>query len=276
MKFFKYIAAGNDFIVVDNRDGKYSDFNSMAEKVCERHFGFGADGLLVCENSELADVRMLYFNSDGSQGEICGNGIRSFTKFIYDEKIVEKDRILIETLADLKEGLVEAKDGKADKITINMGFPDFKSSAVPVVGFGEEVIEEEIEIFGEKYVFSALRMGVPHVVIVVEDIEKIDINAVGREIENHTYFPEKTNVNFIEIKDRSKINNYTWERGAGRTLGCGTGSCSGVIVGNRLGLLNRQVEVATEGGSMEITIEDDGSILMAGNATYIGKGEFFL
>lgn len=277
MKFDKYQAAGNDFIIINGLEKSNKDYNSLALKVCDRHFGIGADGLMVCEKSDISDIKMLYFNSDGSQGEMCGNGIRSFSKYIYDNEIIKKTSISVETLAGIKHISIEtAQDNKAKNIKVDMGHPIFESSKIPITIEKKEILKEEINIDGETYVFSALRVGVPHVVIFIDNINKININNIGEKIEKHPIFPEKTNVNFVEIIDDGNINIYTWERGAGRTLGCGTGSCSSVVVGRRLDKLSSKVNVNTEGGSLSIELGEGYRIYMSGDATHIASGNFLV
>ncbi len=258
MKFDKYQAAGNDFIIVNGLEKSKENYNELALKVCDRHFGIGADGILVCEESSVADIKMLYFNSDGSQGEMCGNGIRSFSKYIYDYGIIKEERISIETLAGIK--YISIKTDNKDNIQniiVDMGYPVFEGVRIPVNIGKKEILEEEINVNGDTYKFSAVKVGVPHVVIFVDDIDDLNINDIGNTIEHHPIFPEKTNVNFIEIIDRSNINIYTWERGAGRTLGCGTGSCASVVIGNKLDKLDKEVNVNTEGGNLTVDLEND-------------------
>ncbi len=277
MKFDKYVAAGNDFILFNGLKDNGKNYNELALRVCDRHFGIGADGIMVCKDSDIADIKMLYYNSDGSQGEMCGNGIRSFTKYIYDYGIVKKKNISIETLAGIKYINLETDElGKTSMIKVDMGAPIFEGSRIPVMIDKDRIIEEIISIEEKDYKFSALTVGVPHVVIFIEDVKEIDINNLGKKIENNSLFPKKTNVNFIEIIDNDNINIYTWERGAGRTLGCGTGSCASVVVGNLLDKLDKKVNVNTEGGSLIVELEDDYKIFMTGSATHIASGEFII
>ncbi len=275
LKFDKYVAAGNDFVIFDGRECLGVDYNDLALKVSNRHFGIGCDGIMICENSTIADIKMLYYNSDGSQGEMCGNGIRSFTKYIYDYGIVKKKSISIATLAGIQ--YIELKTDEFDRaseIRVNMGRPIFEGAKIPVTIHKEKILEEELKIDDRDFKFSAVLVGVPHVVIFVDDIANIDINDIGRKIENHEFFPNKTNVNFVKIIDRNEINIYTWERGAGRTLGCGTGSCASVVIGNLLNKLDNKVKVNTEGGHLEVELKDDYEIIMTGSASHIARGEY--
>lgn len=274
MKFDKYIAAGNDFIIFNGIDKSKIDYNELALNVCNRHFGIGADGIMVCENSLVADIKMLYYNSDGSQGEMCGNGIRCFSKYIYDYGIVEKLDISIESLDGIKNLNLEINElNKVKEIRVNMGYPSFDPDDIPVKSKKERLLEEKIIVDGEEYIYSAVLVGVPHVVIFVEDINMININDIGKKVENDPIFPRKINVNFVEILDKENINIYTWERGAGRTLGCGTGSCASVVIGKTLGKLDDQVYVNTEGGKLRVELDMDFKINMIGNASHICKGE---
>ena len=274
MKFDKYIAAGNDFIIFNGINNSKIDYNKLALEVCNRRFGLGADGIIVCENSLVADIKMLYYNSDGSQGEMCGNGIRCFSKYVYDYGIVEKRKISIETLDGIKDVNIEEDElRKVKEIRVSMGYPTFQGDKIPVKSSKDKLLNEGITIDGKEYIYSAVLVGVPHVVIFVEDIKMIDINNIGKKIENDPMFPRKINVNFVEILDKENINIFTWERGAGRTFGCGTGSCASVVIGKILGKLNDKVYVNTEGGKLKVELDEDFKIKMIGKASHICKGE---
>lgn len=277
MKFNKYQAAGNDFIIINGLEKQDEDYKDLALKICDRHFGIGADGLMICKRSNVSDIKMLYYNRDGSQGEMCGNGIRSFAKYIYDHKIVQKKSISIETLAGIKYVYLEL-DGEDNvkNIKVDMGYPIFEPLKIPVDIEKNEAFEEELDIDGELYTYSALKVGVPHAVIFVDDIADYDINNLGEKIEKHEIFPQNINVDFVEVIDRDNIEIYTWERGAGRTLGCGTGSCSSVVIGKRSDRLNSSVNVKTEGGNLSIELRDDEKIYMIGDAVHIANGYFLL
>ncbi|SHJ09200.1 diaminopimelate epimerase [Lutispora thermophila] len=275
MEFTKMEAAGNDFVVFNGFKYEIKDYEKLALKACDRHFSVGADGILVCEGSDIADIKMIYYNSDGSRGEMCGNGIRCFSKYVYEEGLIDKKIFTVDTLAGIKTIWIETdNENKVKTVKVNMGKPLFRAKDVPVDLNKEKIIEETIDICGEKIVFSSLLVGVPHTVIFVDDIRNIDINELGKKIETHCIFPRKTNVNFVEVVDRDKINIYTWERGAGRTLGCGTGSCASVVIGNIIGKLNNVVNVKTEGGELEVQIGEDLEIYMKGGANRICDGVF--
>lgn len=276
MKFQKYVAAGNDFIVFKEEDISNIDYCSLAEKVCHRKFGLGADGIIIACESSFADIKMLYYNSDGTEGEMCGNGLRVFAKFIYDNNILRKEILTVETLDGVKQVVLKISDGNLKLMEVNMGKPIFEASNIPIDLNENEIVNKKIIIDGREFTFSALRVGVPHVVIFLtsEDLRQIaNIEEVGRKIESHKLFPERTNVNFVEKVDDNYIRIYTWERGSGRTLACGTGSCSAVVVGNRLGLLKDRVDVKTEGGIIQVSLEND-EVIMIGRASLIAKGYY--
>lgn len=276
MEFTKMIGAGNDFILFNGDCLGTIDYGSLAKKICDRHFGVGADGIMICEKSDVADIEMIYYNSDGSQGEMCGNGIRCFSKFIYENHILHKDVFNVETLAGIKTVCLEIDNlDKVKTVKVDMGYPVFEGEKIPVDIHKDKVILENIKIDEKEITFSSVLLGVPHTTIFIKDIYSIDINGLGRKIENHPLFPQKTNVNFVQVVSRNRINIYTWERGAGRTLGCGTGSCASVVLGNVIGKLDNIVNVKTEGGDLQVQIMDDYKIFMKGNAMTVCKGEFF-
>ncbi|WZL74464.1 diaminopimelate epimerase [Clostridiaceae bacterium 35-E11] len=275
MQFAKMEACGNDFVLINGLVYKIDDYGQMALKVCDRHFSVGADGMMVCETSDKADIKMIYYNSDGSRGEMCGNGIRCFAKFVYENGIVNKDIFTVDTLAGIKTLWLKTENKKVTSIKVNMGKAVFDPQHIPVDINKEKILEEVIEVDGESITFSSLLVGVPHTVIFVDRLEEVDVNKIGREIEKHIIFPKKTNVNFIEVISREKIKIATWERGAGRTLGCGTGSCASVVIGYMLGKLSEHVEVQTEGGLLEVALQQGNEIFMKGTASTICVGEFY-
>lgn len=266
--------AGNDFLLFDGVKNKYENYSKIAKKLCDRRYGVGGDGIMIAEESQIADIKMVYYNSDGSKGEMCGNGIRCFSKFVYEEEIVKKEEITIETGDGVKTAYLTVNDNrsKVDSIMISMGKARLNSKEIPVSIEKEQVIDEKINIAGKDIIFSAVLIGVPHAVIVCDDLESIDIDGLGSEIEKNRLFPKNINVNFIQILSRNRIKIKTWERGAGRTLACGTGSCSGVYISNLLGLVDSEVAVETEGGILKIKLQRD-EIFMIGAAETTFKGE---
>ena len=275
MEFTKMEAAGNDFVLFNGFKYNIENLGALAKKACDRHYRVGGDGIMVCENSNIADIKMIYYNSDGTEGEMCGNGIRCFSKYVYENNFINKTEFTVETLAGIKTIVLELDgNNKVKTIMVNMGKANLKPSTIPVIFNRERVLEEKLEIDGEEVIFSSVLVGVPHVVIFVDNIENININELGKKIENHPIFPQKTNVNFIKIAKRNKIHIYTWERGAGRTLACGTGASASVFIGNLLGKLDNKVKVMAEGGELEIQIKENHQIFMKGGANTICKGIF--
>lgn len=273
MKFNKMQGAGNDFLLFDGAKNKYENYSKMAKRLCDRRYGVGGDGIMIAEKSQIADIKMVYYNSDGSKGEMCGNGIRCFSKFIYEEEIIKKREITIETGDGIKTAYLTINDkNEVDTIMISMGKARLNPKEIPVAIDKDEVIKEKINIDGKEIVFSAVLVGVPHAVIICEDLEKVDVNTLGAKIEKNRLFPKNINVNFIQILDRNKIRIKTWERGAGKTLACGTGSCSAVYISNLLGLVNDEVIVEAEGGILKIKLQGD-EVFMIGTAETTFKGE---
>lgn len=275
MKFSKLHGAGNDFSLFDGIHEKLPPFGPLAKTVCDRHFGTGGDGIMAALPSETADIRMIYYNSDGSMGEMCGNGIRCFSRFVYEKGLVKKPVFTVETAAGIKEIRLRLDGaGRVEGISVGMGRPSFAAEEVPTTLAGNPVLMEPLQVEDQLVMISAIRMGVPHSVVMVEDLEQPELMNLGARIESHPAFPEKINVNFVRILDREHIRVKTYERGAGHTLACGTGCCSAVIVGRKLGLLEQRVEVEAEGGRLFITVSEDYEVTMEGEAQFICDGEY--
>lgn len=275
MKFTKMHGAGNDFCLFDGFHQALPDYGSLAMAVCDRHFGVGGDGIMVCLPSQKADIKMVYYNSDGSQGEMCGNGIRCFAKYVYQKGLLDQTVFDVETLAGKKKiQLILDEEGMVKQVSVGMGKPSFRGESVPTTLAGNPVMMAPLDVSGEQIKVTVMRLGVPHCVILCEELDKVDINGLGSKIEVHPAFPEKINVNFVEIVDRGQIKVKTFERGAGRTLACGTGCCSSVVAGHLLGLLEPRVTVQAEGGVLEIDLSEEYEVTMAGPAEMICDGEF--
>lgn len=276
INFSKMHGAGNDFIIIKPEEIKGMDYSMLAKAVCDRHFGIGADGMMVVENSETSDVKMHYYNSDGSIGEMCGNGIRCFSKFVFEKGIVRKDVLKVETLAGVKEvKFTLAGKEKVEKILVDMGKPILRARDVPVITEKESFINENIKIGDSNIVVSSILMGVPHTVIFVDEIEQEDVYKLGPQIEKHNIYPRNTNVNFVKVINREYMKVDTWERGAGKTLACGTGVCASVYVAYKLNYVDKKVEVTIPGGNLNIHIDDD-TVFMEGTAEFICDGKYYL
>jgi diaminopimelate epimerase len=275
MEFYKYHGAGNDFILIDNLEDEIreEDKPSLARRLCHRRFGIGADGLVLMENSTIADIKMRIFNPDGSEPEMCGNAIRCLAKHVYDTKLKSK-RISIETLAGIKEVEVTPKDQKIAYVKVDMGRPLFDRKDIPAVGEGR-LLGEKLKVRGEEFVIYGVNTGVPHVVVFSEDIDNTDIVEIGRAIRFNTLFPEGTNVNFLEKIGENIFKVRTYERGVeDETLACGTGIVACGVIASILGEAEpeKPIEIKAKGGT--IYVEKSGeNWLLNGPAEFVFKGE---
>ena len=274
MDFYKYHGLGNDFILADNRDNSIKEAHQMAVKMCNRFFGIGADGLILAENSSSADIRMIIYNSDGSRAEMCGNGLRCFTKFAYEKLGVKKDPVAVETDAGVLYAGIILKDLTVDAIKVNMGRPVFESGKIPCTIEKYPVIDREVSAGGKNYKVTSLLLGVPHTVVFTDDMDDEAIVHNGKAIEHSEVFPERTNVNFVKVISRKEILLRTWERGAGYTYACGTGACASVVAGILNGQLDSEVLVHLRGGDLEISWPDKGDVYMVGPAIEVYKGNY--
>ena len=268
MDFVKMHGLGNDFVFIEDKTGQDKDYTALARAMCNRHTGIGADGLIVIVDSRVADVRMRIINSDGSEAEMCGNGIRCFAKYVYDSGIIEKKRFTVETPAGIMEPeITVGADNKAELITINMGRPSFNRSEIPMEGAEGRVLNEDLCVNGENWKITSLLMGVPHTVTYVDDVDTVDIEKIGPLFEKHEAFPKHTNINFAQQMDDRTVKVRTWERGAGATLACGTGSCSVAVASFLNGHTGREVDIQLPLGTLHIEYrEEDGNVYMTGPA----------
>ena len=268
MDFVKMHGLGNDFVFIEDKTGQDKDYTALARAMCNRHTGIGADGLIVIVDSRVADVRMRIINSDGSEAEMCGNGIRCFAKYVYDSGIIEKKRFTVETPAGIMEPeITVGADNKAELITINMGSPSFNRSEIPMEGADGRVLNEDLCVDGENWKITSLLMGVPHTVTYVDDVDTVDIEKIGPLFEKHEAFPKHTNINFAQQMDDRTVKVRTWERGAGATLACGTGSCSVAVASFLNGRTGREVDIQLPLGTLHIEYrEEDGNVYMTGPA----------
>lgn len=268
MDFVKMHGLGNDFVFIEDKTGQDKDYTALARAMCNRHTGIGADGLIVIVDSRVADVRMRIINSDGSEAEMCGNGIRCFAKYVYDSGIIEKKRFTVETPAGIMEPeITVGADNKAKLITINMGRPSFNRSEIPMEGAEGRVLNEDLCVNGANWKITSLLMGVPHTVTYVDDVDTVDIEKIGPLFEKHEAFPKHTNINFAQQMDDRTVKVRTWERGAGATLACGTGSCSVAVASFLNGHTGREVDIQLPLGTLHIEYrEEDGNVYMTGPA----------
>lgn len=274
LKFWKMHGLGNDYIIVDNRGSIIGEEekSSLALKLCRRKFSIGADGLIFVENSSIADVKMRIFNSDGSEAEMCGNGIRCLAKYCYENKIVLKEELKVETLAGVKKVWLNLDNGEVKSVKVDMGYPIFEREYIPMVGDGL-CINEELKIEDKKFNITCLSLGNPHCVIFLDDVENFPVEKFGPLIENHKLFPKRVNVEFVKVLNMEELKIRVWERGCGETFACGTGACASVVAGNLLGKVGRKVVVHLVGG--DLNIEYLGSIFLEGSVEKVFEGKLF-
>ena len=263
---------GNDFIVIDNRDGRIreAEMADLARKLCERRISVGADGLLLLANSEVADLQMRIFNADGSEAEMCGNGIRCFAKYCYENGIVKKTEFNVDTLAGLKQIWLTLKGNTVEAVRVDMGTVEWERSKIPMHGEGT-AINADLRVDEKNYKVTCLSMGNPHCVIFVENVNEFPVEYVGPIIENNEAFPKKTNVEFVQIIKRDAIKVRVWERGCGETLACGTGACASAAAAHRLGYTSPKVKVNLLGGILDVSVASH--VYMSGPAEKAFEGE---
>lgn len=276
MEFIKMHGLGNDFICLDHfHSSSRLNYSETARLLCDRRFGVGGDGVVVILRSGRADARMRIFNPDGTEPEMCGNGIRCLARYLYDSGYVRKDSIMVETLAGILAVDLEINNGLVCGITVNMGEPCLEPVHIPVGIKNKIALREEIEVSGQKFLFSAVSMGNPHCVIRVEDLDRINLDLLGPAIEGHSLFPNRTNVEFVRVDSPREVTLKVWERGAGATLACGTGACATVVALVLEGQTGSEVLVHQPGGDLKIEWRRDSKVYMTGPANYVFQGNFF-
>ena len=274
MRFWKMQGLGNDYIVIDNREQKISDDQAsrLAEKLCERRFSVGADGLLLISNSKATDVKMRIYNADGSEAEMCGNGIRCFAKYCYENFIVTKRKFSVETLSGAKCVWLTVKDDEVKTVKVDMGAPSWERASIPMLGKGA-CINENLEVDREIFKVTCLSIGNPHCVTFVDNLDGFPVDCVGPIIENHKAFPKRTNAIFVQILNFSELKVRVWERGCGETLACGTGTCAAVATANKLGKVGKNVTVHLLGGDLQVEVGQ--RLFLSGAAERVYEGTLF-
>ena len=275
LKFTKMHGTGNDYVYVNCFEETVENPEELAVRVSDRHFGIGSDGLILITPSDVADVRMRMYNLDGSEGMMCGNGIRCVAKYAYDRGIAKKQTMTVETKSGIKTLEITDKDGKAEYIAVNMGKAILKPELIPVNDEGEDFIAREVEVNGEKYIITCVSMGNPHAVIFTTGIDELNLDEIGPYFENHPLFPERINTEFVEVIDDHTLKMRVYERGSGETLSCGTGTCATVVAAVLNGFCKRNEEITVQirGGELKDTYMDDGSVIMRGTGTFVFDGE---
>ncbi len=272
MNFLKMHGLGNDYIVIDNRDGKIVDEQApaIAKKLCKRRFSVGADGLLLIYNSRTAEARMRIFNADGSEAEMCGNGIRCFAKFCYETGIAKKSDFDVETNAGIRHVWLTVQDGEVRQVKVDMGAPIWDRKALPMLGEGP-CINENLQVDeDETYKVTCLSMGNPHCVVFVENVDEYPVEYIGPMIENNPVFPRRTNVGFVQVLSKTELKVRVWERGCGETLACGTGTCAAVAAANKLGKVGNQATVHVLGGNLQVKVGK--TLFLSGAAEKVFEG----
>ena len=272
MKFYKVHGLGNDFVLFDGRESEDIDWNALTVKVCDRHTGIGADGTLILLRSAIADVRMRIINADGSEAEMCGNGIRAFARYVFENGVVHGTEFSVETGAGVMRPRIILKNGRVDGVRVDMGEPLIEAKDIPVKVEGRAIngtLTEEDRTFS----FSSVRVGVPHTMVFVDPLDEADVPKYGPLIEHDPLFPERTNVNFVEVLSAERIKIRTWERGCGCTLACGTGACSAAVACALGGKTGRKVAVELALGTLLIEwSEEDNHVYMTGPAEIVFSG----
>ena len=252
MKFTKMQGCGNDYVYINCFEEKVEDAPALARKVSDRHFGIGADGLVLIKPSSRDDFTMEMYNADGSQGKMCGNAIRCVGKYVFDHRMTKKRELAVETLAGTKYLSLNVSGDKVSEVTVLMGVPVFEPEKIPVVAEGKSVVDMPVTVDGRKYRITAVSMGNPHAVIFVEDTKNFPIEKIGPLFERHEMFPERVNTEFVKVLDRENISMRVWERGSGETWACGTGACASAVASVINGYTDGKVTVHMWGVNLHI------------------------
>ena len=274
MKFTKMHGCGNDYVYVNLFEEKVENPAEVSIKVSDRHFGIGSDGLITIGPSDKADFRMHIYNADGSEAEMCGNGIRCVAKYVYDHKLTDKTEITVETGAGILTLILFPENGKVQQVRVDMGEPILTPAEIPVVADGDKVIDEPIEVGGKTWNMTCVSMGNPHAVVFVDDTASFPLETYGPLFENHERFPKRTNTEFVQIISRTEANMRVWERGSAETWACGTGTCACVMACILNGKTEDKVLVHLRGGDLTIEYDRESNhVFMTGPATEVFSGE---
>lgn len=273
MKFTKMHGCGNDYIYVNCMEKIIENPVKTAIQVSDRHFGIGSDGLILICPSDIADFRMEMYNADGSEGKMCGNGVRCIAKYVYEYGLTKKQQISVETKAGIKELDLTVQDGKVVLVKVNMGKAVFTASEIPVEADIDTLIGYAVNVAGKEYHITCVSMGNPHAVTFVEDTKILPLEKIGPEFEHHKMFPDRVNTEFVQVLNRKEVSMRVWERGSGETLACGTGACAVAAACVENGKTEREITVHLLGGDLLLRYEEDGTVWMTGPAAIICDGE---
>ena len=265
---------GNDYIYVNGFTEKVANPAELAVKTSDRHFGVGSDGLILILPSQKADFRMRMFNADGSEAEMCGNGIRCLAKYVYDHKLTQKQRITVETLGGIKTLDLVVNDGLVTAATVDMGQPQLERGEIPMLGPAGRAIDEPLNVGDRTFRVTCVSMGNPHCITLVDDVASFPVQRYGPLIERHAAFPKRTNAEFVQIVDRGEVRLRVWERGSGETLACGTGASATAVACSLLGKTGREITAHLPGGDLHLRWADDDHVYMTGPAVEVFTGEW--
>ncbi len=274
LSFVKLHGTANDFVYVDARRGIPGDPAALARRLCDRHRGIGADGLILLRDADArdADCRMEIINADGSTAEMCGNGIRGFAKYVLDRGLATREPLRVETGAGVLSIETERQGGRVVRVAVDMGRPEWDGRRIPVDADGE-IVERALEVAGREYRVTCVSMGNPHCVVFLDDVAGLDLPAIGPRFERHPFFPKRVNTEFIRVVDRGHLEMRVWERGAAETLACGTGACAAAVAAARTGRADRAVRVTLPGGDLAIEWLANDHVRMTGDAVEVFQGQ---
>lgn len=276
IEFTKWQGCGNDFVLVDDRSESIKDPAELSRKMCDRHYGIGADGLIIIRPSDKADTRMRIYNTDGSEAEMCGNGIRCFARWVYELGLVPGEEFTVETCAGILVPKIIKENSRITGVRVDMGQPVLDAEKIPTKGFGTgRVVDKTIEVLGETYHVTCVSMGNPHCVVLWDDLSTLDIEKLGPAFENHPAFPNRVNTEFVSVRDKNHVRMRVWERGAAVTMACGTGACATLTACVLNDRTERKAEIELDGGKLFIEwSEKDNHIYMTGPAEEVYKGTY--
>ena len=277
MKFTKWHGQGNDFVIVNGFEETISDYRQTAIAVCDRHFGIGADGLVILlpPSSPEADFRMRIFNSDGSEAEMCGNVTRCMARYAYENGLTSKTKIILETLAGHIVSELIFENGEIKTVRVDMGQPRLLRAEIPMTGAAQEqAVNCPLEIEGRKYYITCVSMGNPHTIVFVEDLSTVNLTSIGPQIESHPLFPRKTNVEFVQVLNGQEMCMRVWERGAGVTMACGTGASAVLVAAVLNGKTGREATIHLDGGDLRLQWGPDNHVYMSGPAIEVFRGVY--
>ncbi len=277
MKFTKMHGCGNDYVYVNLFEEKIDNPAELSIAVSDRHFGIGSDGLITIGPSDVADFRMRIYNADGSEAEMCGNGIRCVAKYVYDHKLTDKTEISVESGAGIKYLTLYVENGRVAQVRVDMGEPVLEPDRIPMLADTDRVVDQPIEVCGKTWNMTCVSMGNPHAVVFVDDVMNFDIVKYGPHFENHERFPKRTNTEFVEVLSRSEAKMRVWERGSAETWACGTGACAAAVAAVENGYCKKDTDITVrvKGGSLIIRYTDE-AVYMTGNAEKIYEGEIVI